>query len=225
MSIGFEGSVDLREFKEDMRKLPVIFQSAAVTGLNRVGRTTMSLITKHVRKRYNVTSKRMRNSHRLYKARRDRLLVKIVTDDKRISLSSFKARQTRTSKGVSVREFVSKQGGLAAKRSKRSGGRGVTVEVIKGARKRVKGAWLATGRGAGFGTGGRNRRGSGRGGVQVFSRLGKARHPLERHVGPSPAGMTRNPEVQAILAKAVPERLRDTVRDEIGRKIKRELRR
>lgn len=216
MSIGFEGEVDLSEFREDMRKLPVIFQSATVTGLNRAVKVVGSLINRQVSKRYNITSKRMRQSNKFDFATKSKLSANIITDEKVISLSSFKAKPKRKSRGP---------------------GRGVTVAVKKGRRVTVKGAWLALGRG--------NKQGSKglgptvgkqldpfnattkRGGLQIWTRGDpdqKQRYPIERKIGPSPAAMVRSAEVQRVLTKQVPEIARDRISNEILRKLQRALR-
>lgn len=195
---------------------PKIIEKALNSAVKKTANKARTLISKAVRKGYNV------KAADIAKALTEKRIRGPVTErillytGGRLSLMYFDPQEVRVTRDYGAITTKRGRDGLVSSRAKRTTKRhrelrGVTVMIKKGQRKKVKGpdgygAFIAQGnRGKSGGGWGRklfNKSASkeGRGNVQVFMRDSKDRMPLSRLTGPSIPGMISRGSIDEINA-------------------------
>lgn len=175
---------------DDVKKAldPKIYQKAMRATLNDLSSAVSTQVSKQIKERYTLPSARIKQGINVKKAGDDMRAI-LTFSGKPPGLQHYKAVQTlvnvqrkQTSKGIVTKRF---------KRARQMM-KGVSVEVIRGSRKLVRGAFLMT---------------TGKGGGGVWRRKGKDRMPIERKFGPSIKGMFTQMGGKTLAEKIVGERL------------------
>lgn len=186
---------------EEAKKMldPKIYQKAMRATLNDLSSAINTQVSKEIRERYTLPSARIKQGIDIKKAVGNNMRAILTFSGKPPGLQHYRAIQTL----VNVQRKISK-GSIITKRLKRARQmmKGVSVEVIKGRRKVVRGAFLAT---------------TGKGGIGVWHRKGKERLPILRLFGPSIRGMFKQMGGKTIAEKVVGERLAEIFRRNIQR--------
>lgn len=177
------GSVDVTS---DVRRVQValgrlrseVVDAATVRALNKTATTVRAEASKEIRKTYNIKAAVAKNQIKITKARKGTLYVKIIASGKRLPLIEFGAVWDR----------------------KNPPPIGASVKVLtQGARKRVKGAFIAQAKGGKLG---------------LFRRVGKARKPLEYLLSVGVAQAFVSKKVLPVLLKLSRERFVTTLQQE-----------
>jgi|GEM_PF-844955 len=167
--------VDMKSVKRVKKLLdPKPVKVAQYQAINETGKVVRKAYGDEFKEEYSLPVRRIRMAIKQRKATMRNPQTTIIFPGRTPGLQHYKAKQTIDSGGNTVNLSVSKHGGLAGRKLKRGKAKGVSVEVIKGQRRIVKGGFLQAMPG---------------GGVGVFRRTGKKRLPIERLSGPSIRGM------------------------------------
>jgi len=154
---------------------------ATVRALNKVAANVKTAASRAVRERRGLPAAAVNKTMVIRRANRNKLRSTLVVTGKPIGLKDYKARQTR---------------------------KGVTVEVTRGARKLIPGAFIV-------------QKLSG----QVFTRDGKARLPIEKMVGPSIPGTFVQEQVKlawlTVAKDSMVKRTQEELRFELSKLRKR----
>lgn len=185
---------------DEVKKMldPKIYQKAMVATLNDLSSAVSTQVSKQIKERYTLPSARIKDGIGIKKAGND-MRATLTFSGKPPGLQHYKAVQTL----VNVQRKVSK-GSIVTKRLKRSRQalKGISVEVIKGSRKIVRSAFLAT---------------TNKGGIGIWRRAGKERMQIKRLFGPSIKGMFIKIGGKTIAEKVVGERLAQIFRRNVER--------
>lgn len=195
-----EIKIDIKGVEEVKKMLdPKIYLSAMRATLNDLSSAVNTQVSKQIKERYTLPSARIKQGIEVKKAGKDDMRAILTFSGKPPGLQHYKAVQTL----VNVQRKINK-GSIIIKRLKRARQmmKGVSVEVIKGSRKVVRGAFLAT---------------TGKGGIGVWRRKGKERMPIERRYGPSIRGMFKQMGGKQLAEKVVGERLAQIFRRNVDR--------
>lgn len=186
---------------EEVKKMldPKIYRSAMRATLNDLSSAVSTQVSKQIKDRYTLPSARIKQGIDIKKAGADDMRAVLTFSGKPPGLQHYKAVQTlvnvqrkQTSKGIVTKRF---------KRARQMM-KGVSVEVIRGGRKLVRGAFLMT---------------TTKGGGGVWRRKGEDRMPIERRFGPSIKGMFKQMGGKTLAEKIVGERLAQIFRRNVQR--------
>lgn len=176
---------------DDVKKMldPKIYKKATAATLNDLSSAVSTQVSKQIKERYTLPSARIKQDIDVKKAGVDDMRAILTFSGKPPGLQHYKAVQTlvnvqrkQTSKGIVTKRF---------KRARQMM-KGVSVEVIRGSRKIVGGAFLMT---------------TAKGGGGIWRRKSKERMPIERMFGPSIKGMFIKMGGKTLAEKIIGERL------------------
>ena len=171
---------------------PRIYQSALAATVNDLSGAVKTEVAQRIKTRYTIQSSRVKAGIRI-KTRAIRLRPQAVIEFMRKppGLQHYKAIQITT---AGVRYSVKGKGKEIAKRQLKRGKptQGVSVEVIRGQRKVVRGAFLAQMR---------------RGGIGIWRTKKGTKRKLERLYGPSVGGIFRAIGGEEIARRIINERI------------------
>ena len=181
---------------------PRIYQSALAATVNDLSGAVKTEVAQKIKTRYTIQSSRVKAGIGL-KARAMRLRPQAVIEFMRKppGLQHYKAIQITT---AGVRYSVKGKGKEIAKRQLKRGKptKGVSVEVIRGQRKVVRGAFLAQMR---------------RGGIGIWKIKKGTKRKLERLYGPSVGGIFRAIGGKEIARRIINERIQRVFSRQIER--------
>lgn len=170
------------------------FKKVATRGLNKIGAQVKTAVNREIRSVYNISKERVDSGTKITKANWENMELVLRWTGRTPGLQNFGAKAT-TKSGVSYQ--TTKSGAVYGKKLKRPRNwQEVTVEVIKGRRKKVKGK---------YGHGGFIATNPVKGGVGIFERVGKDRLPLRRMPGPDVPGMV-NKRGMDVIQKLIDEK-------------------
>ena len=160
---------------------PKLVDKAVYQSINDVAKEVDKENILEMKKDYNISPKRIRQNIRRKRATPSRPYSVITFTGRPPGLQHYGAKQrVAIGGGVTNLSVSRKSGGLVGKRMKRGKASAVTVAVIKGQRRQIKGAFLQVMPG---------------GGIGIFRRTGEGSTPaekrksIERLHGPSVRGM------------------------------------
>lgn len=166
-------NIQIEGIEQLKRKLdPQIIKRAMAATLNEMGTAIKTEMAEQITGRYMLTSARTKEGIKIKnKATPSKLTAEVTFIGRTPGLQHFKAKQITTS---GVQYSIGKHGIIGRKLKRKKPSMGVSVEIIRGQRKTVRGAFMAF---------------MPKGGTGVWKRLGKNRTPIERKFGPSIKGM------------------------------------
>lgn len=201
MKIAFSGAEALRSTARDLRDLPEASQRAATRAVNAVTAKLATQSRRDIGAQINLPQSYIRDQMTVTKATRNTPQAAIRMRMRAVRLARFAAQQRTAAVKHPKRSKGDASRGIAAGRKQA----GVSVAVVRGDRKRLRGGFFLPLR-AGKVDGGN--------GLGVFIRTGRGRDAVEHKYGPSPDQLFRrwmaeqSPDIQQMLVEAYDSQLR-----------------
>jgi len=179
---------------------PQIYSSALVGSVNDLSKAVITGTSQQIKQRYSISTARVKSDIKITaRATKTRPRVEIIFKRKPPGLQHYKPVEITR---AGIKRTMGKRGVVARKMKRSKPTKGVSVEVKRGERKTVKGAFLAM---------------MPRGGEGIWRRKKGEKRRLERLYGPSIGGMFTAIGGKDIAQKIINERIEKVFMRQIER--------